>query len=129
MPAESFAGNTNEALKSRLEIIGAPEESEQFPGSKIVTVKEGDEYVRYALRRSPNGELEGNSFKLQEYKIVNGTGGSGFWDSSDARVDAEGVLEIDGKEQPKFRLVGSQQMQFDELANIEATLREKGIEI
>lgn len=129
MSLESAGGKYNEAPKSRLEIIGVPEESEQFPESKIVTVKEGGEYVRYALRRNPDGELEGNSFKLQEYKIVNGTGGSGFWDSSDARVDAEGVLEIDGKEQQKFRLVGIQQMQFDELAEIEANLREKGIEI
>lgn len=124
-----FSQKNNEASKNALEIFGAPEESEQFPGSKIFTVKEGDKFVRFALNRDSAGQLQGSEFELQEYKIVNGGGGEGFWDNSASRVDADGFFEINGKNQEKYRIGAVYQMHSDKLSEFEALLKEKGIEV
>lgn len=112
-----------------VELFGSLEASEQFPGSKIISVRNGDRTVRYALRRGADGTLEGNEFEVQEYRVVAGGSGEGSWVNSSSNVDASGQLEINGKTLPKYRLGPTYQISADKLQEIETSLKEKGIQI
>jgi hypothetical protein len=94
------------------EQFGGFEESEQFPGSKILTVKNGERYQRYALRRDEQGNLAGNSFELQEQV-------EGRWQNS------ADVM----KENPRHRIGPVQQMRGRELEQMELYLKDKNLEI
>ncbi len=128
MSQESGPGIT-ENIDSTVELIGSPETSDNFPGAKILMVKEGDTFKRYALSRDGEGNLQGVEFEKQEYKLVSGAGGNGFWDSSDVLVDAEGELEVNGQVQQKFRIGPTNQLHADTLAELESTLSARGIQI
>lgn len=132
MSIESVRKNTNEALPSQIEFVGGAEESEQFPGSKIFTVKEGDRFFRYALQKGPDGSLQGTKFEVQEYKVLSGTGGAGVWDSSEAHIrvlEGDDKVGPEGSTQPKFRIGAKYQLHEDKLTELESALKEKGIEI
>jgi hypothetical protein len=115
--------NAPVSRQEQLDLFGAPEESESFPGSKIITVKEGDEYTRFALRRGEDGKLQGNKFALQEYKVVPGANGQGFWDNSSSLVR---TADTDPE---RYRIGPTYQIGEDRLTELESALKEKGVEI
>lgn len=104
------------------------EESKNFPGAKIVAFEKDGKIIRYALSRDEQGNLKGSKFDVQEYTIVSGMG-DGFWKNSFVKTDAEGVLTVEGKEIPKFRIGPTYQMHTPELKEIEKALSERGINI
>jgi len=102
---------------------GAPEEAPQFPGTKIISFEDGTKIKRYALSRDSSGILKGAEFELQEYAVVNGTGGEGFWQNSSSLVKAE------VSDSSKYRIGPVYQMHGDALDSMESYLSEKGVSI
>jgi hypothetical protein len=116
--AESSQEEGVEELEAVLgKIQAGPMQSEQFPGSDIFNSKKEDgEFVQYALRRSPSGELEGNKFTIQRKE-------DGGWVNS-----AFGLPAIDNHDDT-MRIGPTYQMHQPELEKIEALLKSKGIVI
>lgn len=104
------------------------EESEQFPGAKIISFDNEGKVTRYAVSRNSQGGLQGNSFELQEYTIVSGVG-DGYWKNSSSRVGAQALLTVNGKDMQKFRVGPTYQMREAELTEVERMLEIKGIKI
>lgn len=110
------------------EQTGPTEESEKFPGAKILSFTDSDQRIkRFALSRDASGKLQGTSFEMQEYAVASGE--EGYWQNSSARVDAEGMVTLNGKDMPKYRVGPTYQMHQDELENMEQELVSKGITI
>ena len=110
--AESLFGNR----------FGSTEESGNFPGQKIVSFKDGNKLTRYALSRDSSGNLQGSSFELQEYAIVKGTGGNGYWKNSESVVKV-----VDDPDNAKRYRVGPvYKINQNELDDMEAYLKKTG---
>ncbi len=127
---KSLEGGSVEAKppESRLGSLLWEEKSENFPGAKIVAFESDGKVTRYAVSRNAQGELQGNSFELQEYTMVSGVD-DGYWKNSPSSVNATGQLTVNGKDIPKFRVGPTYQMREAELAEVERMLEMKGIKI
>ena len=118
--SEAFSSD-QEQTPNGLEMYGAPQESENFPGAQIITVKEGDIYTRYAVSRDSDGVLSGVTFELKEKTFING---QPFFDNSSAVIQ---VLERD----PERFKVGDviQRIDADKIQELQAMIEAKGLRI
>lgn len=122
------APKNQEASPERtLGTIMGVEESEKFPGSKIISIDNNGRTTRYALRRDDQGNLQGNEFEFQE--LAPASGDEGYWKNSSALVDTVGVMTFNGKDVPKYRVGPTYQMHQPELAQLEKAIQERGLTI
>ena len=103
--------------KNRLgQIQHEGERSTNFEGSNIVTFKNSDgEYVKYALRRDKDGQLNGNTFK-----VVTREGGV---------TKNLGLRPPNYQEDSNSMIVGVQQMSKSDLDAMEEILKEHDIKV
>ncbi len=125
----SFENNTNKegSPEATFGNITGMEESEKFPGSKIISVEIGGRVTRYALRRDEQGKLQGNQFEFQELAPASDT--EGYWKNSSVLIDTKGVMTFNGKDVEKYRVGPTYQMHQSELAELEKAIQEKGLTI
>lgn len=97
-------------------------EAPSFPGSKIMNFERDGKTVKYALRRDQYGELQGSEFILQE-KVIDRDSQTAHWNNiqsptSNATIDPD-----------RFRIPWTQQVHGDDLEEMEALLRARGIDV
>lgn len=110
--------------------IGGLEESERFPGAKIISFEIDGKIKRYSLTRGVDGELQGNEFEVQEYRAYSSTDGS--WVSSSSlvkAVDGGDKVKVGDKDIDKHRIGPVYQMRAGDLEQMEKYLKEKRISI
>jgi hypothetical protein len=120
---QNFSAPSPEGLGAKFEKsinIGewsfGPETSSNFEGRKIFTFKRGGKFIKYAVGRDSQGNLEGSEFMVLDNL-------SGTWENHGARVPEY------GEESSNLKIGPVQQLHQAELEAIESHLEEKGINI
>ena len=103
------------------------EESEKFPGSKIISIDNNGRTTRYALRRDDRGKLQGNEFEFQEFAPASST--EGYWKNSSALVDTVGVITLNNKDVEKYRVGPTYQLHQPVLDELEKAIQERELTI